>query len=75
MWHLPILINRGVLSWDTNILGMELERCVSIKVFNERRLILSLFKVNTHVALGVLSSEHKHSTMTPEIRTCLLGEF
>lgn len=66
MWHLPILINCGVLSWDMNILGMELERCASIKVFNECRPILSLFKVNTHVALGVLTPEHKHSTMTPK---------
>lgn len=64
MWHLPVLINRGVLSWDMNILGMELEWCASIKVFNERRPILSLFKVNTRVALGVLSPEHKPSIMT-----------
>lgn len=65
-WHLPVLINRGVLSWDMNILGMELERCTSIKVFNEHRPILLLFKVSTRVALGVLSPEHKPSIMTPK---------
>lgn len=49
-----------------NILGMELKRCAFIKVLNVRRPILSLFRVNTHVALGVLSPEHKPSIMTPK---------